>query len=138
MRKKKISKTIFLTLFIWCWCFDYHFYLIINLSFNCDFVKKNVQNVLSYVLSTNRRSCIHLNLGYYSLMLSPLPLPLRKNLPPSPSPKMINQGILSSSSKEKPLEIPYQNLLCLQRICLFVYICSVTYLNFIPRSLMGS
>ena len=39
---------------------------------------------------------------------------------------------------EKPLEMPYQNLLCLRRICLFVYVCSVTKPNFIPRSLMGS
>ena len=29
-------------------------------------------------------------------------------------------------SIEKPIEMPYWNLLCLQRICLFVYFCSVT------------
>ena len=27
---------------------------------------------------------------------------------------------------EKPPEMPYKNLLCLQRICLFVYVCSIT------------
>ena len=27
---------------------------------------------------------------------------------------------------EKPLEMPYWNILCLRRICLFVYVCSVT------------
>ena len=27
---------------------------------------------------------------------------------------------------EKPLEIPYWNSLCLRRICLFVYVCSVS------------
>ena len=39
---------------------------------------------------------------------------------------------------EKPLEMPYQNFLFLRRICLFVYVCSVTKPNFIPRSGVGS
>ena len=40
--------------------------------------------------------------------------------------RQINFKFLNAASIEKHLEMPCSNLLCLQRICLFVYVCSVT------------
>ena len=41
---------------------------------------------------------------------------------------MLKEAIVNESICfiEKPLEMPYENLLCPQRICLFVYACSVS------------
>ena len=50
----------------------------------------------------------------------------------------IERSMLDCAPIEEPLEMPYWNSLCLKRICLFVYVFSVTKPNFMPRSLMGS